>query len=123
MSVTFYGLRADKEAIMLDMEDAAHLNMNNGNAAAFLSFLGLPLEDGVGETTVPEARRAIMRARATFDRHVNDFTRKGSDTKRPGKCRIIEGGIDTDYFAMRLDSFEQFLNVVVQKGATSIYWA
>jgi hypothetical protein len=63
-----------------------------------------------------------MRARATFDRHVGEFTREGSDTRRPGRCRVIEGGIDPDYFSMRLDSFERFLNAVAERGARSIWW-
>jgi hypothetical protein len=47
-----------------------------------------------------EVRRAAIRARATFDRRVGTFTREGSDTKRSGGVRVIEGGIDVDYFAI-----------------------
>lgn len=64
-----------------------------------------------------------MRTRATFERKVDGFTREPSDTKRPGQPRVITGGVDDDYFRLRLDSFENFLNVVAEKGATSIYWA
>jgi hypothetical protein len=124
VSVTFYGKMADGETIALDLEDPAHLNLNNGNARAFLLFLGLePGDEPSGAVTMPEARRAIIRARATFARHVGDFTREGSDTRRPGRCRVVAGGIGPDYFEMRLDSFEMFLNVVAEKGATSILWA
>lgn len=123
MSVTFYGLTADNQPIMLDFEDLAYLNMNNGNAHAFLAFLGLPgCDESSGDASVPDTRRAIIRARATFEKKVGNFTREGSDTKRPGRPRVLQGGIGEDYFAMRLDSFEKFLNVVVEKGATSIYW-
>ena len=123
MSTSFYGQRANKEAIHLDIEDPNFLNMSCANARAFLSFLGMvPGEGPDGEATVPEARRAIMKARATFDRHVGDFTRKSSDTKRPGMCRVFEIGIDEDYLARRLDSFEGFLNAVIAQGATTIYW-
>ena len=124
MSVTFYGRRPDGSAVTLDIENAAYLNMNSANARAFLLFLGLePGDEPYGETTMPEARRAVMRARATFDRNVGKFTREGSDTKKPGQCRVITGAIDESYFAMRLDAFEKLLAVVSAKGATSIYWA
>lgn len=124
MSISFYGMTADEKPIMLDIEDPAYLNMNSANGRSFLEFLGIePGPEPSGECTMPEARRAIMRARATFDRHASKFTRNGSDTKRPGQPRVISGGIDEDYLALRLDSFEKFLNAVAEKGAVSIYWA
>ncbi len=124
MSISFYGLTADEKPIMLDFEDPAHLNMNNGNAHAFLAFLDLPdCHEPSGDASLPDARRAIMRARATFEKKVGNFIREGSDTQRPGQCRVIQGGNDESYFARRLDDFEKFLNTVVEKGAVSIYWA
>lgn len=124
MSVTFYGKMADGEVVALDLEHRAYLNMASGNARAFLHFLGLePGDEPSGEATMPEARRAVMRARATFDRHVGEFTRDRSDTKRPGGCRVIEGGIDEGYFARRIDDFERFGNAVAARGATTIWWA
>ena len=72
---------------------------------------------------MPEARRAVMRARATFERRADAFARTGSDTKRPGRARVVECGVDREYLSRRVDDFERFLNVVVDKGATSIYWA
>jgi hypothetical protein len=124
MSVSFYGKRADGEPVMLDYEDPAYLNMASANARVFLLFLGLePGEEPCGEVGMPEARRAVMRARATFDRRASQFTRPGSDTKRPGRVRVVQGGLDEDYLALRLDSFERFLGAVVERGATSVYWA
>lgn len=124
MSISFYGKKADGKAIMLDLEDPAYLNMNSANGRAFLEFLGIePGPEPCGEVTMSEARRAVMRARATFERTVGAHTREGSDTKRPGKVRVIEGGIGPEYFKLRLDSFEAFLNVVAEQGAISIYWA
>jgi len=123
VSVSFYGMTADREPIALDIEDPAHLNLANGKARSFLGFLGLePGEDLYGETSLPEVRRAIMRARATFKRTVGCFAREGSDTMRPGRCRVVEGGIDAGYFARRLDDFERFLGAVAERGARSIYW-
>jgi hypothetical protein len=124
MSISFYGFTEDNKPIMLYQEDPAFLNMNNGNAHAFLAFLGLPgCHEPSGGASMPDVRRAIMRARATFEKKVGNFTRNGSDTKRPGQCRIIQGGNDESYFARRIEDFEKFLNAVVEKGATSIYWA
>jgi hypothetical protein len=122
VSVSFYGLTPNNAPIMLHFDDPAHVNMANGNARAFLSFLGLdPGEHLDGRVSMPEARRAVMRARATFGRDVGDFTREGSDRKQPGRCRVIEGGIDADYFSERLAMFERFLNAVAERGATSIW--
>jgi len=124
MSISFYGLTEDNKPIMLDQEDPAFLNMNNGNAHSFLAFLGLPgCHECSGDATMPDARRAIMRARATFEKKVGNFIREGSDTQRPGRARVIQGGNDENYFARRIDDFEKFLNTVADKGAVSIYWA
>lgn len=125
MSVTFYGQKADGKPIMLDIEHPAYLNLNFGNGYALLNLLAIPPgEDYLhGEVPMPEARRAVMRARATFERRAGKFTREGSDTKRPGQPRVIQGSLDEDGLAVRLDAFERFLNVVAEMGATSIYWA
>src|SRR5579863_7869326 len=105
---------------MLDIEHPAYLNLNFGNAYALLGLLGLdPGENYLhGEVPMPEARRGVIRARATFERKAGNFTREGSDTKRPGKVRVIQGSLDEDGLARRLDAFERFLNVVADMGAT-----
>jgi len=124
MSVEFYGQKSDGAAIMLDFDHPAFISMSSSNGRAFLEFLGIePGPEPAGEVTMPEARRAVMRARATFERRAPQFIREGSDTKKPGRVRVIEGGIGTDYFERRLDDFEKFLNAVAEAGATSIYWA
>jgi hypothetical protein len=124
VSIDFYGKTAEGKMISLGFEDPCHINMNSANGRAFLEFLGIePGPEPAGEVTMPEARRAVMRARATFERRVGNHTREGSDTKRPGRVRVIEGAIGPDYFERRLNDFEQFLNVVAERGATSIYWA
>ncbi len=123
MSVSFYGLTPNNEPIHLDFEDPNFLNLANGNARPFLLFLGLdPGEHLDGRASLPDARRAVMRARATFNRRVGGFTREGLNRKHPGRCRLIEGGIDADYFWERLAMFERFLIAVAERGASSIYW-
>src|SRR5947209_4317527 len=106
MSVTFSAKRADASRISLDIDHPAFLNISSANARAFLLFLGLvPGDEPMGTCTLPEARRAIMRARATFERRVEGFTREASDTRRPGTARAMTGGIDAHYLATRLDAF------------------
>ena len=62
-------------------------------------------------------------ARALFDGHIGRFTREACDSQRPGRCRVIEDGIDEDYFARRLDDFETFLCGVGERGAKTSGWA
>lgn len=124
MSIEFYGKKTDGEPIMLDFEHPAFISMSNANGRAFLEFLGIdPGPEPAGEITMPEARRAVMRARATFERRAPQFTREESDTKRPGRARVIESGIDVEYFERRLNDFEKFLNAVAEHDAAFIYWA
>jgi hypothetical protein len=124
MSVTFFGRKPDGQIVAVDGEDAAHLNMSSANARAFLLFLGLDPGTGPdGEVAIPEGRRAIMRARATFERRVRGYPREATDTRRPGCVRVIEGGLDVEYFERRLDDFQRFVDAVVERGAASICWA
>jgi hypothetical protein len=123
VSVTGYGRTATGVPVVLDIENPAHLNLNCGNARSFLLFLGLePGDEPSGEITLPEARRAIIRARATFERRIGGYTRAASDTTRPDRRRVVELGIDEDYFARRLDDFERFVDALVARGATAICW-
>lgn len=121
MSIDFYGKAADGRRIVLSIEHPAAINMANGNARAFLEFLGLP-GTPEGEITMPEARRALVYALSTMERRVKQFTREPSDTKRPGRPRLLDCGITEEYFARRLIDFDRFLNAVAERGATAIYW-
>lgn len=123
VSVTFYGRRPDNTPVFLDIEDANWLNFSSANARAFLAFLRLDPGYGPdGEVTLPELRRAVIRARATFERRAPRFVRAPTETTRLGRCRVIVGGIDEAYFERRLGDFERFLNAVVGMGAVAIYW-
>lgn len=102
MSIIFYGKRANGVVLRLDFEDTGYFTLSNDDGIAFLSSLGFKPGDEfelAGEVAVPMARRAIMKARATLDRKV-----------------------DREHFKIQLDSFELFLNVAVEKGATTIFW-
>lgn len=123
MSITFHATRADGTPIKLDIHDPASLNFASANARVFLAFLGVvPGDDLAGEIKLPEARRAVIRTRATFDRRVGKFTRAATDTRSPGRARLTQAGIGPEYFVRRLDAFERFLDTVVAKGAVSICW-
>lgn len=123
MSVTFYG-RAPKTFLGLNYEHPAHLNFNMGNARAVLSLLQLPFDEALsGECTMPEARRAIMQARARFERSAPAQTREGYDVKKPGRARVIGGALDEDGLRSRLDRFEEFVDTMDRMGAERIYWS
>ncbi len=123
MSVTFAARALDGSRIALDIEDPNHLNLSSANARAFLHFLGIePGDEPSGEVSIHEARRAIIRAGATFDRRVGGFVRSGSDAKKPGQVRVIVGVIDEAYFDRRLADFERLLVVVSEMAATIIAW-
>lgn len=124
MSVTFFGRTADGSPIHLDIEDPNHLNMSSANARTFLLFLGLdPGPEPAGEITIYEARRAIIRARATFERRVDAYVRGPSDTRQPGMVRVIVGGVDATWFERGLTDFDRFVAVVGEMGGTAIYWS
>lgn len=121
-----------------DEEDASYfasrLNLNNANGRAFIAFLGFdPGEGPDGSVTVAEMRRAIMVARATFERRVSDYTREtavtygaprvnddGTVELRP--ARFIDCGIDQDYLARRLEQLATLVENLAANGATHITW-
>jgi hypothetical protein len=123
VSITFYGRRRDGSSVFLDIEDPNWVNMASANARAFLALLGLDPGSGPeGEATLPQVRRAVIRARATFERRAPRFTRAPTETTPLGTCRVFVGGIDESYFERKLDDFEKFVDAVVEMGATSISW-
>jgi hypothetical protein len=123
MGIEFYGKSADGKMIALDFEDPDFLSLNLGNGAAVLGLLALPCEDGYGECTLPEARRAIILARNTYTSRAVRFMREGSDTQEPGHARVISGGLDVQGLAQRVRRFERFVDAVEKLGAVGIYWA
>jgi hypothetical protein len=91
MSVMFFGRQPDDHVVALDIEHAAYLNVGNVNARALLEFRGLgPSDDLTGEITIPEARRAIMRASAILGLRVGGYTRDGSRNS-PVSARSVSG--------------------------------
>ncbi len=117
-----------------DLTDPRNVNLANTNARAFLSFLGLgDGEDLYGEVPIPEVRRAIMRARATFHQRAYSFVRSpqiingsprvnddGSVELRPVRVHIA--GIDEDYLMRQLDKLEVLVGELAERGATHLGW-
>jgi hypothetical protein len=118
-------------------EDILDLNLSNMNASALLKLLGFePMgPDGmVGEVTVPEMRRAIMRAVNTFDSKAGACTRateieygkprdNGDGTIELRPVRVYSQGIDEEYLSRRLAQLAENVEVLVKRGATHITWA
>ena len=90
------------------------LNMSNSNAYALLAVLGLPLEPN-GEISIPEARRALMKARSRSS--FNQFTREPESGNR-----FWDAGFGTDDIEERLDRFENIINHAVEHGGKNIRW-
>jgi len=116
--------------------DGYGLNLCNANARALLGLLRLPLGDETygdlsGQVTIAEARRAVIRARASFERRAELFTRAteremGAFSQDDGTTRIGERfvamGIDEDYLDKRLSEFGRFVEAAAEAGADHICW-
>ncbi len=117
-----------------DLNDPRSMNLANDNARAFLGLLGLGTDcDLYGEVPLPEARRAIIRARATFHCRVGAFLREeavvfgrprvhddGTVELRP--VRVWIGGVDEDYLARQLDRLAVLVEALAERGATHLGW-
>lgn len=129
MSISFDGVflsdRLNTNATSVRLTDAdgeeRYFNLSNANAYAFLAFLGLP-EESSGSVDMPTVRRAIIRARATFERKVDGFTRETVTSGGDGRCTMVDQGIDRDYFATRLDQFSAHVEALATAGANTISW-
>lgn len=108
-------------------------NWNVGNARALLGLLGLDSEDLCGEATLPELRRALLGARARFDRRAPAFVREerveygaprededGVVEMRP--LRLFEGGLDLAGIRRRLEELAEFVEAAAALGADLIAW-
>ena len=123
MSLDFYGQKANGDRIAFGYDSPKSLNLSNANGAALLRLLGLAGNDcSSGEVPLAIACKAVQKASATFDYIVDGYTRGSSDTKSPGRCRVISQGLDEYGLADRLERFATFLCDVTDEGATLIYW-
>jgi hypothetical protein len=151
MSVSFFGLDFTRTRItphgsfprrihlhedaQEDLADPRNVNLANLNARAFLVFLGVQdqREGLYGEVPIPEVRRAIIRARATFHQRARSFVRgseivhgkprvnhDGTVELRP--VRVWVGGIDEEYLMRQLDTLEVLVGELAERGATHLGW-
>jgi hypothetical protein len=120
MSVSFYG-KGPNGCVGVEDDDPT-MNLANTNAAAFLGLLELPTDELCGEVELAQVRRAVIKARATFGRKADAFTRESTDTKQPGRARIISMGLDRDQLKDYLDRFERLLTEFTARGCTEVYW-
>lgn len=133
MSISFHGTKKDASArhgrtvVRLFYSDGEerYLNLANLNAAPFLRFLGLSSDQDpylAGQADFPTVRRAIMKARASFDRKVDQFTRAEETVIGENGCVSVTAGIDREYFARRLDDLSIFVEDLAREGADSLSW-
>jgi hypothetical protein len=117
-----------------DLDDPRAMNLANDNAAALFGLLGLHADDDLcGEAPLPEVRRAIIRARATFERRVGAFLRDGAvvygrprvgddGTVELRPVRVVAFGIDEQYLWRQLDRLEVLVAALAERGATHLGW-
>ena len=120
MSVDFRAVRyVNDRPVAVDLGNL-EMNLANGNAALLCAAFGIepPNEPYMGSLTIPEARRALIRARNT-----EPELRPASDTKRPGFCRVIVQGVDAERMASYLTRFERLVEAAAAAGADRIEWA
>ena len=122
MSVTFYASRDEVDSgVKYYMERITGPNWSNMNARAMLAFLGMENDEPNGLTgavSIPEARRAVIKARALFEKRAPKFARETID-----EGNFISVGLSVENIEYRLDDFERFVGDAEKAGAKSIYWA
>ena len=125
----------DCDDIAKEIEHPLFIDWSNVNARSVLTLLGLVKVGGdlAGEISIPEARRAVMRARATFDRVASRLIRYGKVQYSPPRAnedgsveirplRYVEPAVGTEYLARQIDRFEKYVEHVAKKGATHVSW-
>ena len=119
MSVTFAAVRyVNDRPVAVDLP-AEEMNLANGNASQLAAALGLA-DPYLGSLTLPEARRALLRARNV---DTTPLLRPASDTKRPGRARYITQGLDAERMDSYLTRFERLVKAADAAGAERIEWA
>jgi hypothetical protein len=113
------------KAIDIDYEHPLFLNLNEGNASALLGLLRLEkfCYGGCGSCTIPQARQAIMYARATFGRRAEGFTRPAAEGRGQMGARFVVQAFDATEIHTRLERFARLVEFLAEKGATHVCWA
>ncbi len=118
-------------------EGGIDFTLGGVNARAFLVLLDLDSEYLIGEITISEARRALMGARARFDRVAPVLVREGVDLVSPrgtairadgvveltgGRYRGNVGALDLEDLEGYVGRFSVFVEAAARGGASSISW-
>ena len=113
-----------QEGIMQErVSDAPELNLNNGNAAIVIRVLGLDPPDMWGKLAteqLPAIRRRIMYLR-NRPLALASYARETADTRRPGQCRVVCGGIDAQVILDRLERLDAVL-AWAQERNSEVLW-
>ncbi len=113
----------------VEVSDRPELNLANGNARLLLCALRISDADLFGSVALPEARRAIIRARASS---LEPFTRQAlieyGAARADGNLvalrplRVHAAGVDEEGIAAYIDRFERLVSESAARGATNIHW-
>lgn len=114
---------------MVIVDDRPELNVANGNARLLLAALRLDDSELIGRITLPEARRALIRARAgslePFTRQAfieHGAPRSEGDVVALRPVRVFAASLDEHQMAGYLDSFEALVMGAEASGAKYIHW-
>lgn len=113
--------------------DEPTLNVANANAHRLLELLGFPTADGglLGEATLPAMRRALLRARNSFDRMAPKLARptatvRGYTRREDGTHALVDrtvvNGLSEARLADYLTALEKLCLYAQAHGATFIQW-
>jgi len=111
-------------------DDRPELNLANDNAKRILAVLNIPF-DHCGEITIPEARRAVLRALNSSGAEALERPEEavygrpraqedGSVALRP--LRSYSPPLTTDDILSRVRRFSALIEEAANRGATCIYW-
>ena len=119
-------------AIHFEVGDPRNVNWSNANASILFALLGVG-ESLIGEAPLPDVRRGIIRARATFDTRAPKLARPdavaygaprtcddGTVELRP--IRMLSFGLDEEGMRTRLVAFERAVEALADLEATHIAW-
>jgi len=109
------------------------LHFANRNARAVLTLLGFDSADLAGERSLPQCRRGLMRARASFNRFAPELTEPtrtvlGPPRQRPDgvlELRPVRGwiqGLGEQGLWRRLEEFAAFVEAAAAHDADLIGW-
>lgn len=117
MTISFYASYDPVDKVRSFIRGLEGPNWNNDNAARLLGMMELgPTWEAV-PVELPTAFRAVMTAKARFDRTAKDYVREAVREER-----YFCGSLDEDGLWLRLQEFEAFLVKARDLGAKTIYW-